>query len=126
MRIKLFVAIAALFMGSFFVAGCGSSNGEGSSATTEVSNKDTPTDAAVKVLDLFKEKKYYDALLLCKDADQEPEDKLKGVAELLSALYESAGGLADYEILGETINEDGMSAVVDVNFKYGNAKDKKD
>ena len=124
---KIFLlALITLFVGSLSIASCGSSNAGNDSSTAEVSKKDSPTDAAIKVLDLFKEKKYMEALLLCKDADKEPEEKLKQAAALIEIAYEMNGGLVSYEILGETISEDGQSANVDVNFIYGKTGGKKD
>ena len=126
MKKIILLALVTLFAGSFAMVGCGGSGDGNGGKTEKVSKKDTPTDAVVKVLDLFKEGKYYEALTLCKDADKETEEDLKQAAGLIELAYSIGGGLASYEILGETVEADGQKAVVDVNFVYGEGGSNKD
>ena len=64
--------------------------------------------------------------MLCKDADKESEEDVRGLASLTEMAYNSVGGLESYEFLNETISDDGTTAVIDVNFVYGNKLSKKD
>lgn len=125
-KIMFFAFIATLFLGSFTLTSCGGSNGDGADGSAKVSKKDSPADAAAKMLDLFKEKKFYEGIMLCKDADKESEEDVRGLASLTEMAYNSVGGLDSYEFLNETISDDGTTAVIDVNFVYGNKLSKKD
>lgn len=109
----LFVALVASFMIS-----CGGAS--------------TPSDAVAKVYDLMIDGDYEAASKTFYFGEKSPEEEAQGQAMILSMLEQKAkpmlekkGGLKGYEILGETIAEDGKTAKVEVKLIYGNGTEEK-
>ncbi len=75
-----------------------------------------------KVLKLLKNKDYKAAIQYSEGIAEASEDDVNGVIALVQAIYEANGGLAEYEILGEEISEDGQSAKVKVKYTFGNGE----
>ncbi len=92
----------------------------------------SPTNVAKKSIECLQEKDYegYIELLYTAKASAEAEDQEKeaqGKALLqgkLSAGLESVQGIKSFEMLGETLSEDGESAEVSVKIVYGNGEEK--
>ncbi len=108
---------------SFAFVSCGQS---GDSATSVVGKKNTPSAVVEKSLKDLQNKDYKAALMQTEGIDAASEEDIVALAELAKALYESNGGLTDYEILGEEIAEDGQSATVKTKYTFGNGEVKED
>lgn len=90
----------------------------------------TPSDVATDVYDLFIDGKYEEVVDLFDIPSEDAEEVAEFKAMLVSLFKEKAapqieakGGIASYEVVGETIAEDGKSAVVDLKFVYGNGEE---
>ncbi len=92
----------------------------------------TPSDAVAEIYDLMIDGDYEAASKAFYFGEKSPEEEAQGQAMILSMLeqkvkptIEKKGGLKDYEILGETIAEDGKKAKVEVKLIYGNGTEEK-
>ncbi|MBR4177433.1 MAG: DUF4878 domain-containing protein [Bacteroidales bacterium] len=119
MKRTIIFVFAALLACSFAITSCGQS---GDTTEVKTSKKDTPSDVMEKVLKLLKNKDYKAAVQYSEGIAEASEDDVNGFIALVQAIYEANGGLAEYEILGEEISEDGQSAKVKVKYTFGNGE----
>ena len=119
MKRTIIFVFAALLTCSFAITSCGQS---GDTTEVKTCKKDTPSDVMEKVLKLLKNKDYKAAIQYSEGIAEASEDDVNGAIALVQAIYEANGGLAEYEILGEEISEDGQSAKVKVKYTFGNGE----
>lgn len=119
MKKAFILAFAAILACGFAFVSCGQS---GDTTEVKTSKKDTPSAVIEKGLNLLKNKDYKGAIQFLVGIEDAAEDDVESVVALVSAIYESNGGLKDYEILGEQISEDGQSAIVNVKYTFGNGE----
>jgi len=86
----------------------------------------TPTCAATNYLGAVKDGKY-DKAINCFAFDQtEPTDQMVDemnmLADKMEASLEEQGGMTDFEIISETISEDGTTARVEALVTYGDGR----
>ena len=118
MLMKHFFAMMTAVAALFFVA-CGG----GSS---------TPSDAVIKVYDQLAKGNYEAVADAFYFGNENPEQEAQARAMLVSMFnekgakqMESKGGIAGYEVVSETIAEDGQTAKVEVKITYGNGTEDK-
>lgn len=119
MKRTIIFVFAALLACSLAITSCGQS---GDTTEVKTSKKDTPSNVMEKVLKLLKNKDYKAAIQYSEGIAEASEDDVNGFIALVQAIYEANGGLAEYEILGEEISEDGQSAKVKVKYTFGNGE----
>ena len=124
MKKVLIFAITAFVVCSFAFVSCGQSGD--STETTKSSKKSSPSATLEKVLKELKNKDYKAALMYTVGTENYTEEEVNGFAELMQMVYEANGGLKDYEILSETISEDGQAASVAVKCTFGNGEVQED
>lgn len=124
MKKVLIFAITALVVCSFAFVSCGQSGD--STETTKSSKKSSPSATLEKVLKELKNKDYKAALMYTVGTENYTEEEVNGLSELMQMVYEANGGLKDYEILGETISEDGQAASVALKYTFGNGEVQED
>ena len=100
-------AMATLVVCSFSFLGC-----------KGASKSDSPTKVVEKALQCAVDKDY-EGMVKYFDDGTGTEEELKQAAALIAMGYEMVGGLKSYEVLGEEIAEDGMSAKVKVKVVNG-------
>ena len=111
-----------VMIGAMTLVGCSQNSEGGSSATT--SKKDSPSAVVEKYIKYMQKGNFKDAVMLIKDADTYTAEEVEQMAGLFQALYADKKGVSSYEIVSETIAEDGQSATVLLNIKYGDGTSK--
>lgn len=94
---------------------------------------DTPTAVVEKAVQCMQDKDYegYVNLIAIEEKEGESiEDQKKALASMIEgkaiSTIEKQGGIASYEVLEETVAEDGNTAKVKVNITYGDGTKKED
>lgn len=109
------IAMAVLLGCSVALVSCGGGAGNG----------DSPSDVVKKALTCVINEDYEGMVQYYDGIDLSSEDEVKEVAAWMQLLYGISGGLSDFEVKGETIAEDGLTAKVDIllTTKDGSTKD---
>lgn len=113
---KRFFKLAALAVVALVATSCGSDN--------------SPKGVAEKAVACIQEKNYegYVDLMYIREKEGENiEEQKKAFAEMLKSKadkqFEKREGIKAYEVTGETVDEDGQSAKVDMKITYGNGEE---
>ena len=111
-----FIAMAAIVL---VMAACGGDN--------------SPKGVAEQAVKCRQDKDYegyVDLMQITEKEGQDVAETKQGIADLLRSKAESTldkkGGIKSYEILSETVADDGNSAVVQIKVTYGNGEEKTD
>lgn len=111
-----FIAMAAI---ALVMAACGGDNSPKGVA-----------EQAVKCIQDKDYEGYVDLMRITEKEGQDVAETKQGIADLLRSKAESTldkkGGIKSYEILSETVADDGNSAVVQIKVTYGNGEEKTD
>lgn len=111
-----FIAMAAI---ALVMAACGGDNSPKGVA-----------EQAVKCIQDKDYEGYVDLMLITEKEGQDVAETKQGIADLLRSKAESTldkkGGIKSYEVLSETVADDGNSAVVQIKVTYGNGEEKTD
>lgn len=114
---KIFSTVAAF--AALFMVACGG-------------GASTPSEAVADVYDKMMEGDYEAVAASFYFGNEDPEKEAQAQAMIQSLLQEKGGkqmtakgGLTGYEVLGETIAEDGKTAKVEVKLIYGNGTEDK-
>ncbi len=111
-----FIAMAAI---ALVMAACGGDNSPKGVA-----------EQAVKCIQDKDYEGYVDLMRITEKEGQDVAETKQGIADLLRSKAESTldkkGGIKSYEVLSETVADDGNSAVVQIKVTYGNGEEKTD
>ena len=102
--------LAALVVCSFAFVGC-------------KGGADSPSKVVEKAMKCAVDKDY-EGMVKYFDDGTGTEEEMKQAAAFIGMVYEMAGGLKDYEILGEEISEDGMTATVKMKITTGSGDER--
>lgn len=104
MKKMMTIAMMALLMGSVALVGCGGN----------AAKSDSPSAVVQKALSCAVQKDYKGMVKYFESSAAATEAELDEAAAVLELLYSLSGGISEFEILGEEIEENGMEAEVKV------------
>lgn len=86
---------------------------------------DSPSDVVKKALTCAINEDYEGMVQYYDGVDMSDENEIKELAAWMQLLYGLSGGLENFEVKGETIDEDGLTATVDITLttKGGDTKE---
>lgn len=106
------LAVAALVVCSFAFVGC-----------KGAAKSDSPSKVVEKAMQCAVDKDYEGMVKYFDDGTSTEEERHQAAA-FIGMVYEMAGGLKDFEILGEEISEDGMTATVKMKITTGSGEER--
>ena len=109
------IAMVALLGCSLALVSCGGGATKG----------DSPSDVVKKALTCAINEDYEGMVQYYDGVDMSDENEIKELAAWMQLLYGLSGGLENFEVKGETIDEDGLTATVDITLttKDGDTKE---
>ena len=100
-KVMTFVMAAVM---AFAMIGCGGNSG--------AKKSDSPSDVVKKAMTCAVNEDYVGMVKYFNGTQDASEEELKQAAGVIALLYSLGGGVKDFEILGEEIDEDGTEAEV--------------
>ena len=121
MRKSILTALAFVLVASMSLVSCGGDNG-----SPKASKNDTPKDVLEKALNAMKNKDYKGVIAFVIDAESASEEEVNELASVLEFSDQLTGGIKDFSITRESIDDDGQTASVYADIVYNNGEEDKD
>jgi len=120
MKKSLLAVLLALLTG-FCISSCsGGAASADSVAQVPSFDKDSPSYVVDRLYTCFKNNQYEAIIPYLSGAETATQEDLDFVVELFSYAFDEEGGVADYKIVSETIDESGTKAKVALSVLYRN------
>lgn len=120
MRQKFLLTLSLFVVSSLFFAACGSGDKGGNTKKS-----DSPTEVVEKAMKTLLNKDYKGMVAYIVDMENATEEEVAELAAFLQLADQLSGGIKEFTVTGETISEDGQSAVVLSDITYNNGDTKK-